>query len=623
MKLNRRFIKLLRLFAVVTVISTVFYIYNARVGDMKSMGDYTDRLQNMINYNPLDFSNDNSNAKLPVVEVGNSKKKGSAKKQSSSSSSANTIAGGAGSETLLKNFYGKVFEIIQNTTIPGASDRLYDPNCPLDGDIGTRPNQYSTWYKLATNQLSRCLEVPNKARDFMKKSHESFVNQLSKLVLPNSAYHGNGIVTVGGGKFSILAYLIIRNLRNLGTTLPIEVFIPPSDVGEEDFCNNLLPKYNAKCIYITDILSKSVADEFEFKGYQFKSLAMISSSFDNLLMIDADNFPMKNLDNIFKEEPYVNTGLVMWPDFWRRTTHPVYYDIADVAINENKRVRNSIDDLTPPEIYTEDLSNLEDIPLSDLKGTLPDVSTESGQLMINKEKHLGTVLLALYYNVNGPSWYYPIFSQKAAGEGDKETFIAAANYYGLSYYQVKTMVGVDGYHQDDNQGFRGVAMFQHDFVQDYEKYKIAEKDINLKYSGAKKNKLKFDPEYSLDKFYNEYFEFEKNDKLTNTDIMFVHSNLPKFDPFTLWKDTDLVDKKTGKHFRSYKKLPRVTKYDLELENFKIFDEILCIQKSKFKYLEDEFNKEDANPQSKSHMCRYIKERLEYLEESHDEAIRDE
>ncbi|KAK7679537.1 Golgi alpha-1,2- mannosyltransferase [Cerrena zonata] len=43
----------------------------------------------------------------------------------------------------------------------------------------------------------------------------------------------------------------------------------------------------------------------------------------------------------------------------------------------------------------------------------------------------------MYYNYYGPDYYYPLLSQGAAGEGDKETFIAAAHKLKLPYYQVK------------------------------------------------------------------------------------------------------------------------------------------------------------------------------------------
>lgn len=510
----------------------------------------------------------------------------------------------------LLHFYSDVFQSLIDYSPSGKCSRVYKDACKLKGDVGNRPDDYESWFKLSYAELVQCLELDQYDMENLSQSHGKFVEQLNKLILPKESYKGDGIVTVGGGKFSLMAFMVIKTLRNLGTTLPVEVFIPPNDEGETEFCNTLLPKFNAKCVYISDILPKKMIENFEFKGYQFKSIAIIASSFENLLLLDADNFPIKPLNDIFDSEPYKSTGLVMWPDFWRRTTQPLYYEIAGIPVDFNTRIRNSIDELTPPHVYTKDITNLENVPFHDLLGTIPDVSTESGQLMINKSKHLGTVLLALYYNVNGPNWYYPIFSQKAAGEGDKETFIAAANFYNLPFYQVKTNVGVDGYHQPDNKGYRGVAMLQHDFVQDYQKFVTAKKSIAQKYSKAG---ILFDPEYTVEKsFYNEYFEGVNQPEV---DIMFIHSNLPKFDPYTLWKDNDLVV--DGKHIRSFTNLSRLRNYDIELENFKIFNEVLCEADKVplFKYLEDKMNNNDFRS-----MCRYIHDRLTFLKQSHAGAI---
>lgn len=582
MLVNKRIGKVLQLIFVLVAIGSVYFI----VESVRSNNDYTNlSVSQYRDYlkSHIDTNNDNGEGlnkeDRPVDEK-------------------------------LQKFYSSVFQNIIDHSPSGKCRRVYKDACKLTRDVGNRPDDYENWFKLSYDELINCLELDHGELENLSSSHASFIDQLNKLVLPRDSYKGNGIVMVGGGKFSLMAFLVIKTLRNLGTTLPVEVFIPPNDEGETEFCNKLLPKFNSKCVYISDILPQQMIEKFEFKGYQFKSIAIIASSFENLLLLDADNFPIKPLDDIFDAEPYRSTGLVMWPDFWRRTTQPLYYKIAGRTIDFKTRVRNSIDDLTPPHIYTKNLMNLKDVPFHDLLGTIPDVSTESGQLLINKSKHLATVLLALYYNVNGPTWYYPIFSQKAAGEGDKETFIAAANFYDLPFYQVKTNVGVDGYHLPNDKGYRGVAMLQHDFIQDYAKYMEANTKISQKYA---KVGLNYDPEYTVENFYKEYFQ---DDEINNeVDIMFIHSNLPKFDPYNLWQDEDLIV--DGQHIRSFTNLKRLKNYDIELENFKIFDDILCQENKKplFKYLEDKMNTNDFR-----HMCQYIGRRLDFLNESHNAAI---
>ncbi|QLQ80348.1 hypothetical protein HG537_0D03490 [Torulaspora globosa] len=512
----------------------------------------------------------------------------------------------------LKKFYGKVFDLLKQYSPSGKSAREYSKRCKLGGDIGFRPEEYKDWYKLTGQELSSCLVMSASEVEKLKKSHAGYVGALEGFVLPMESYKGRGIVTVGGGKFSLMALLVIKTLRNLHTTLPVEVFIPPSDEGELELCNVVLPQYNAKCIFLSDILPESSLKNFEFTGYQFKSLALIASSFEDVLFLDADNFPVKPLDQIFDEEPYASTGFVLWPDFWRRTTQPVYYEIAGIDVDKRKRSRNCFDDLTPPQVYTPDMNDLSQVPFHDLEGAIPDVSTESGQLMISKSKHLATILLALYYNINGPSWYYPIFSQRASGEGDKETFLTAASFYGLSFYQVKSATGVEGYHRPDGQGFRGVAMLQHDLNQDYARYKAAARAIAAKYESS--TSIEFDKSYSLQEFYNTYFGSNDPKYPNEVDIMFAHSNTPKFDPYMLWKNQDLIYQK--KHIRSYTALSKINYYDLELENFRAMNQYLCVKKTTFKYL----NEKVSRPEDWASMCEYIKDRLNYLEATHTQAV---
>ncbi|AQZ16003.1 MNN2 (YBR015C) [Zygosaccharomyces parabailii] len=512
----------------------------------------------------------------------------------------------------LKSFYTEVFTHLKNFSPDGRSERQYKDSCPLDGDVGFRPENYHEWPKLARDSLASCLEVSEEEKDMLKKNHAGYVDVLSSLVLSKNAYKGRGIVTVGGGRFSLLALLVIQTLRELGTTLPVEVFIPPSDMGETQFCESVLPQYNAKCIYLSDILPSDVIDNSEFTGYQFKSLSLIASSFEDVLFLDADNFPVKPLDDVFDLEPYKSTQFVLWPDFWRRTTQPVYYDIAGIAVSTTKRVRNCFDDLTPPEVYTKNPKQLSDVPFHDFEGSIPDVSTESGQLMISKSLHLPTILLALYYNVNGPTWYYPMFSQRAAGEGDKETFLAAANFYGLPYYQVKTATGVEGYHRANGEGFRGVAMLQHDLNQDYVRYEAAADAIEAKYGGKTAKSIKYDKNYSLDKFYKTFFGSEDS-PLKECDVMFAHSHAPKFDPYGLWTNNELVE--DGKHFRSYTSLRKINNYDLELSAIGNIHKFVCVDKVKFKYLTEKLQSD----QDFYDMCDYVAKRHEFLLSSHEQA----
>ncbi|TVY53581.1 Alpha-1,2-mannosyltransferase MNN21 [Lachnellula cervina] len=240
--------------------------------------------------------------------------------------------------------------------------------------------------------------------DSMKGHHEWFVSQL-QLNPPKLPYKPKtrGIVTSAGGKYFPVLLVSLRMLRRTGSTLPVEIFLKNKEEYEEIACENLFKELGAKCI----ILSDSVADskiKFNFEHYQIKSIGLLFSSFDEILFLDADNFPAYNPDHLFENEVYKQKGMVLWPDYWSCTASLFFNEIA--GLDENA---------------------LEDRP-----------TIESGQFLVNKKQHADTLMLAAYYNTYGTEYFYPLLSQGGPGEGDKETFGAAALALNKTFYTVNT-----------------------------------------------------------------------------------------------------------------------------------------------------------------------------------------
>lgn len=250
---------------------------------------------------------------------------------------------------------------------------------------------------------------------------------------------------VGGGEYFGPAIIGIHMLRRTGSTLPVEVFIPNDEEYEKTVCEEYLMKLNAKCVVLSHILNKSIVkvgqkDDADLKvtHYQLKSLALLLSSFEDVLLLDSDSIPLLDpLINIFDTEPYKSKGMIIWPDFWRATESPKFWKVAGK---------------------------------SEFPKGLPVTATETGQLAVNKTTHLAPLLLATYYNVYGPNYFYPLQSQGALGQGDKETFFAAALALNTSYYRVQTPAGLLGRH--DGRTEKGTALVQH-LPSDDMKYKSA------------------------------------------------------------------------------------------------------------------------------------------------------
>ncbi|KAI5796574.1 mannosyltransferase putative-domain-containing protein [Geopyxis carbonaria] len=214
-------------------------------------------------------------------------------------------------------------------------------------------------------------------------------------------------------------------LRRTGCTLPAEVFLGTSAEYEPDVCEGVLPLLNARCVVIPDLFTTSVY--VSVSRYQLKALALLFSSFAQVVFMDSDSIPLLDPTPLLSSAPFTDTGLVLWPDFWTATEDPAFWTIAGLG--------------------------------TEFPADLPATSSEAGQILIDKHRQLHALLLAVYYNVHGPDHYYPLLSQGALGQGDKETFLAAAVAAKAPWYRVRAPVLAVGYERRDGT-LKGAGMAQ-------------------------------------------------------------------------------------------------------------------------------------------------------------------
>ncbi|OJD21550.1 hypothetical protein ACJ73_07108 [Blastomyces percursus] len=274
--------------------------------------------------------------------------------------------------------------------------------------------------------LPQHIIVEPEDREILKTAHSRFTSLFSSPTAPKLRYTlgTRGIVSTAGGQYLPVLVTSLHMLRKTGSTLPAEIFVADKSEYDEYVCGVLLPSLNARCVILADILDYSPLDE-GLKKYQFKIFSLLFSSFEEVLFLDADSFPMHDPINLFDSEPFLSTGLITWPDFWQVTYHPSFFYISSQKTPAGFR----------------------------------HASTESGQLLVSKKSHAQMLLLSAYYNFYGPSHYYPLLSQGHPGEGDKETFIAPAMILNLSFYAVSTGPAVFGYRKPDG-GWEGGVILQ-------------------------------------------------------------------------------------------------------------------------------------------------------------------
>ena len=314
------------------------------------------------------------------------------------------------------------------------------------------------------------LEMSNEDLEKMRKAHSKFVDAIKKdqLEMPFTPA-SRGLVSTAGGKYLPVFVVSLRMLRRTGTTLPMEVFLADHEEYEKDICEDVLPSLNATCVLLSDIFDR-VPHSGELAKYQFKVFAMIFSSFEEMLFLDADAFPIHNPELLFSSELFKKYYLISWPDYWASSTSPFFYNITQ-----------------------------QKIPLMKDRA-----SSETGELLLSKKTHQPSLLLAAYYNYYGPSHYYPLLSQGAPGEGDKETFLAAANVMNQSFYATSERVQTLG-HMKDGKFTDGSAMIQHDPIEDF---KLTQQGLwRVKDPQVAKPPRPF----------------------------FIHAHYPKFDPATIFQ----------------------------------------------------------------------------------------
>lgn len=180
--------------------------------------------------------------------------------------------------------------------------------------------------------------------------------------------NGRGIVLCAGGRdYFPSAYMLVRELRHHGCTLPIEWWYNGEEEMNYDERNNL-KEFNVTCFdlkhYAPFILKAPNLSKFAFKV-----LAMFMSQFDELLYLDADNNVLKDPTYLFDNEQYRTNGALFWPDYW-----PV-----DLTLNTECFLQLPTQFVPVNQSYT-----------------LPYFQQESGQLLINKKRANGVAQIYLW-----------------------------------------------------------------------------------------------------------------------------------------------------------------------------------------------------------------------------------
>ena len=161
------------------------------------------------------------------------------------------------------------------------------------------------------------LKIPQEDVDTMRDAHARFVSRIPELAHKLPYAKGTQGIAVAASDALLPVFLVsLKMLRRTGSILPVEVFMESGKQYEKEICEIVLPPMNATCMVLSDVLG-AVPEKLEMSRYQLKALALVFSSFEDVLLLDADNIPIEQPEHILNSEPFSSTGFVSWPDYVR------------------------------------------------------------------------------------------------------------------------------------------------------------------------------------------------------------------------------------------------------------------------------------------------------------------
>ena len=196
------------------------------------------------------------------------------------------------------------------------------PDCTLPTDPVQAPLNEFASLKKDFDFRPDLLQMPQQDVDKMRDAHAHFVAQIPELA-PKLPYAKGtqGIAVAASGALLPVFLVSLKMLRRTGSVLPVEVFMESKKQYEKEVCEIVLPPMNATCMILSDILD-GVPQKLQMSRYQLKALALTFASFDNVLLLDADNIPVEQPEHLLNSEPFSSKGFVSWPDYVRNTLAP-------------------------------------------------------------------------------------------------------------------------------------------------------------------------------------------------------------------------------------------------------------------------------------------------------------
>lgn len=237
---------------------------------------------------------------------------------------------------------------------------------------------------------------------------------------PLGKFKGRGIVTTGASYIYARLYASLRLLRAHKSQLPVEIFTFAGELNEEQ--RTRLQQIDHVRIRLMKT-NDSLRDR-DISRYAIKPHAILQSSFEHVLWLDADNIPVHNPDYLFDLPHYTRSSAIFWPDFWSSSNDNPIWKILKLTCRAE------------------------------------DYEQESGEILINKKRSWKGLHLAKY--LVGDKDIMKLIL------GDKDTFRLAWKALNVSFYFIRKYPALAGFYFKPLKDYKsmphfcGHTMIQHD-----------------------------------------------------------------------------------------------------------------------------------------------------------------
>lgn len=233
------------------------------------------------------------------------------------------------------------------------------------------------------------------------------------LVPQASDMDGRGIVICAGNNYLPAAWVNVKMLRYFHCDLPIEIW----HLGPEEIPDRVRPGFEA--LGVTFIDGREIQKTFphqRLNGWELKAYALLHTKFAEVMLLDADNIPLKNVTRLFDEMFYKQHGALFWPDRGTWPPHAKIWELTGVPYR-------------------------------------PECEFETGQMVVDRARCWPAVVMTNWINEESVYWYTKI-------HGDKDTFRLGWRGTGTQYNAIphSSLAPWPFFYQKD---ITGDVLFQH------------------------------------------------------------------------------------------------------------------------------------------------------------------